>query len=110
MGLPRGTTIVLSPARRVMSDLMYFSRMVPLVAIERRIDVNRVMFARQRAQPRPSWFAIFLKAYAHVCCELPELRRCYLPLPWPRLHQHACNVAGLAVARKVGDEDVVLLQ
>jgi hypothetical protein len=108
MGLPRGTTIALTPARRLMVELMYFSRMVPLVAAERRIDVRRVQDARQHAQPRPSWFAIFMKAYAHVCCQLPELRRSYLPLPWPRLHQHGCNVASLAIARKLGDEDVVL--
>ncbi|MGL4550105.1 MAG: hypothetical protein ACRC33_02865 [Gemmataceae bacterium] len=108
MSLPRGSTIALSPARRAMIDLLHMSRQVPLVAVERRLDLGRLVEARRRAEPRPSWFAIFLRAYGSVSRDMPELRRSYLALPWPRLHQHACTVAALAVARKVGDEDAVL--
>lgn len=108
MGLTRGRTIPLSPLRRVMCDLLHFSRQVPLVAIERRFDLGEVIAVRQRMQRRPSWFALFLKAYAQVAQRRDELRRSYLSFPWPRLHQHACNVANLAVARRIGEEDAVL--
>lgn len=108
MGLPRGSTIPLSPLRRAMCDLLHFSRKVPLVAIERHLPLGDVIAVRQALQLRPSWFALFLKAYALVAEQRDELRRSYLTFPWPRLYQHACNVAHLAVARRVGDEEAVL--
>ena len=108
MALPLGSTVALSPVRRLMSDFLYFSRHVPLITMERQIDLAEVVEARARLEQRPSWFALFLKAYAIVSEQQPILRRSYLPFPWPRLHQHACNVAALAIARKVGDEDGVL--
>jgi hypothetical protein len=108
VGLPRGHTIPLTPLRRLMADLLHFSRKVPLVAIERRMPLADVIAAREALDQRPSWFAIFLKAYALVAEQRPELRQSFMTFPWPRLHQHACNVANLAVARKVGDEDAVL--
>jgi hypothetical protein len=108
MGLPRGTTVRLSPARRYICDLVHAARKVPLVAIERQLKVGELVDARSRLPVRPSWFAIFLKAWGLVAKDRPELRQSFLPFPWPRLHQHACNVAGVAIARKVGNEDGVL--
>lgn len=109
MGLPRGHTIPLSPARKFMCDLLHASRRVPLVAIERHCRLAPVVAARQAApDPRPSWFAVFLKAYAVVSARRPELRRAFLTFPRPRLHQHACTVANLAVVRTIDGEEVVL--
>src|SRR5438045_2534775 len=108
MGLPRGKSIPLSPLRRLMDDYLHLSRKVPTVAIERRCDLAEVIAARQRLDPRPSWFALFLKAYALVALRHDELRQAFMTFPWKRLHQHACNIASLAVARRVGNEDGVL--
>src|SRR5579883_3519339 len=109
MGLPRGHSIPLSPFRRMMCDLLHFSRKVPLVAIERHLSIPAVVAARRLADPRPSWFAVYLKAYALVCDRRPELRQSYLSFPRPRLYQHPGTVASLAVARAVGGEDAVLV-
>lgn len=108
MGLPRGTTIPLSPLRRLMCDLLHVSRQVPLVAIERRLSLGGVIAARRVMPTRPSWFALFLKAYSLVSQRWDPLRQSYLSFPWPRLHQHVCNVAHVAVARRVGEEGAVL--
>jgi hypothetical protein len=108
MGLPGGRTIPLSPLRRVMTDIMHVSRSVPLVAVERRLLIGEVIEARKRTTTRPSWFALFMKAYALVAARRDDLRRSFLTFPWPRLHQHTCNVAHLMIGRHVGDEDVVL--
>jgi hypothetical protein len=108
MGLPRGSTIRLSPARRFMCDLMHASRQVPLVAIERFMPLAELIATRNSIHPKPSWFAIFLKAWALVAERRPELRQSYLSFPWPRLHQHACSVANLAVSRAVGETEAVL--
>src|SRR4051794_31368530 len=108
MGLPRGKTIPLSPERRFMCDLLDASRRVPLVAIERHCRLGELIAARNGLPLRPSWFAVFLKAWARVAETRDELRRSFLTFPWPRLHQHACSVASLAVARRVGEEEAVL--
>lgn len=108
MGLPRGKSVPLSPARRYVCDLMHASRRVPLVAIERTLRLGEVVAARAGCPGRPSWFAIFLKGWGLVADERAELRRSFLTFPRPRLYQHACNVAAVAVARRVGDEDAVL--
>ena len=108
MGLPRGTTIRLSPFRKMICDMMHFSQKLPLVAIERRIDFSDLIAARQAMEHRPSWFAILTKAYGLVALESPPLRQAYLTFPWARIHQHACNVAHVIINRKVGDEDVVM--
>lgn len=108
MSLPPGRTIALSPARKYMCDMLRASRKIPLVAVERHCRLGEVVAARDRLAARPSWFALFLKGWALVSARRPELRRAYLSFPWPRLHEHACNVASLAVARRVGDEDAVM--
>jgi hypothetical protein len=91
-----------------MCDLLRASRRVPLVAVERHFRLQPLIDARARLTDRPSWFALFLKGWAVVSARRPELRRAYLSFPRPRLHEHACTIAHLAVARRVGDEDVVM--
>jgi hypothetical protein len=63
--------------------------------------------ARQSAAIRPSWCAIFTKAYALVAAARPELRRAYLPFPWPHLYEHPHSVASIAVERRWNHEDAV---
>jgi hypothetical protein len=109
MGLSGGKTIRLTPLRRMMCDFLEFSRKVPLVAIERRLRLGELLDARRTSAHRPSWFALFLKAYALVAERKDVLRQSFLSFPRPRLHQHPCNVASLAVARPVGGEEGVLM-
>jgi hypothetical protein len=63
--------------------------------------------ARELAQPRPSWGAIFVKAIALVAASRPELRRAYLKFPWPHLYEHPGNVASIAVERMFQEEEAV---
>ena len=108
MSQPVNRTVSLSPARRLVSDVMHFSKKVPLVVIERRIPLAEVMRARAAVTVKPSWFAVFAKAYGTIAARRPELRRSYMTLPWPRLFEHARNVAVLPIERRMGAEDVVL--
>lgn len=111
MGLPPGRTIRLSYTRRFMRDMLAASRKVPLVAIERTLQIAPLIAARKAAQfqPRMSWFTLFLKAYALVSEQRPELRRAYLSFPWPRLHEHACSVASIAVARPFDEQNPLVI-
>jgi hypothetical protein len=91
-----------------MCDLMHVSQQVPVVSIERTLQLGDLIAARNKLNPRPSWFAVFIKAWAIVAGKRDELRRSFLSFPWPRLFQHPCNMANVAIARQVGSEDVVL--
>jgi hypothetical protein len=107
MPQPAGRNIPLSLPRRFISDLVHFARQVPSVPVQRRMNLAVVAAARQAAVPRPSWCAIFTKAYAAVAAARPELRRAYLSFPWPHLYEHPENIASVAVERRLGEEDAV---
>ena len=108
MSRPTGRKLPLSLFRRLAGDLAYFSQRVPLVPVQRRMHIAGVSEARQQAQPRPSWTAIFAKAYAFVTAARPELRRSYLTFPWPHLFEHAANVASISTERELGEERGIL--
>jgi hypothetical protein len=107
MSQPKGRSLRLSLPRRFVCDLLHFAHKVPSVPVQRRFCLGAVVEARQAAAPRPSWAAIFTKAYAFVCSSRPELRRAYLSFPTPHLYEHPANVASIAVERRFGDEDGV---
>jgi hypothetical protein len=104
MPQPAGRTIPLSLPRRFITDLVHFARQVPSVPVERRMNLASVVEARAVAVPRPSWVAIFTKAYGFVAAANPELRRAHVSFPRPRLYESAFNVASVAVERPFGDE------
>src|SRR4051794_41026169 len=108
MSQPAGFNLPLSPSRRLMCDLLHFAHQVPTVPVQRRMRLARVVEARAAATPRPSWCAIFTKAYGVVNAAWPQLRRAYLSFPRPHLYQHPIGVASVAIERQVGDEETVL--
>jgi hypothetical protein len=108
MGEPRGRRLPLSLPRRLIGDLMHFAQKLPTVPVQRRMNIAPLVAARQLARPRPSWCALFTKAYAMVAARRPQLRRAYLSFPWPHLYEHPVSIASIAVERRVYDEDAVL--
>ena len=107
--MPRvaGVSIPLSLPRRLICDYLHFARQIPSVPVQRRMHLGEVVAARAAARPRPSWCAIFTKAYGFVTAAQPQFRRAYLSFPTPHLYEHPVNVASIAVERKFGDEDAV---
>ena len=91
----RGRPIPLSMPRRIVTDLMRFSIRVPTAPVHRRMKLGAVIAARAQLAVRPPWTAIFVKGYALVAQEVPDLRRVYLlvslaaPLRIPGQHRHA---------------------
>jgi hypothetical protein len=85
--------------RRFVGDLVHFAQKVPLICIRRRMDLSQIVSAREKRAVRPSWVAIFLKAYALAASAHPLLRRCYMPFPWPRFYEHPRTRAAVAVER-----------
>jgi len=100
-------TIPLSLPRKWIGDLLHFARKVPSLPVQRTMELASLAAIRDQCARKPSWPAIFLKAYAVVCQEIPELRRSYLARPYARLWQHAESTASVAITRRYRNEDAV---
>ncbi len=107
MPQPTGRSLPLSLPRRFICDMMHFAQQVPTVPVERRMSLGPVVAARRGANPRPSWCALFTKAYAFVAARWPELRRAYLTFPTPHLYEHPISIASIAVERELKGEPAV---
>ncbi|APZ92537.1 hypothetical protein [Fuerstiella marisgermanici] len=91
-GIPR--------SRRLSWDLLYFNRAVPQCGHDRRIDLSALSAARSAAAVRISWPALFLKAYALLAKDVPELRQTWYRWPFAHMYQHPSSVGVLTVQRE----------
>ncbi len=104
----RGERIPLSRIRVTVNDLLDLSRDFPSIPVQRTINVSAVLQARSELADRPSWTALFTKAYAIVSDEFPQLRRAFIKLPSPHLRQYPTSVACIAFEREFeGDVGVL---
>lgn len=104
----RGRWRQLSRPRRLIIDLMRCSQRVPSIPIERRLAIAPVLLLRNRVRNDVPWPALFVKAFALVCGEMPELRRCYLSWPIAHLHEPQASVAAIMIERQLDREPIVL--
>ena len=104
-----GHNVGLSVPRRFVCDLLHASRHAPIITFERRMDLAGVAAARRAAATPPAWVLLFAKAFAAVAARRPELRRAYLPTPWPRLWEADESVASVAVEREYRGESGVFI-
>ncbi|HVU85712.1 MAG TPA: hypothetical protein VHD36_00190 [Pirellulales bacterium] len=104
---PQGRWISLSPQRRFVCDLMRYAKRVPSVPSQRRMRLAELITARRSRTNRISWCAIFVKAFAIVAAERPELRRAYMPYICPHLYEHPFNVASFSLERAYRGEEGV---
>lgn len=95
----RGRRIKLSIQRRMVIDFLYFARAVPTVPVQKHMSVAELIAARAACRDRPRWTAIFVKAFALVAEEVPELRRAYVKIPWPHLYEYPTAKASIMIER-----------
>jgi len=105
----RGRTVRLSAARRLVGDLMRFSIGIPRVTVQRQMNLRALVDARSACDPRPSWTVLFLKGYALLSKETPDLRRAYIKFPKHQLYEYPESVASIAHEREHEGERIVLL-
>jgi hypothetical protein len=94
--------------RRLAGDVLHFARRAPTVPLLRRMRLAAVADVREASALRPSWDALFTKAYGFVSAGNPPLRRAYLSFPRERIYEHPVTVVSMAVERRFVDEDAVL--
>ena len=85
---PIGRSIRLSVARRMVADFVWAVSDIGRVSVTRPVAFRDLMTARGKLAAPPSWTAMFVKGFALVAAEIPELRRIYLRLPWPHLYEY----------------------
>ncbi|MEJ0013011.1 MAG: hypothetical protein WDM94_10395 [Bauldia sp.] len=102
----RGRFVPLSLGRRLVVDLTRLH--VPSVPVQRMMNIKPLIAARAAAKGKPSWPAIFAKAYALVAADEPILRRAYVKLPSPRLYEYPTSTVSLVVEREHEGEMIVL--
>ncbi len=100
----RGRAIRLLPSSRVRNDMLHFANKAPFVPVQRRMALGPLVEARKACRHRPPWTALFLKAYAILAQEIPELRRVYIGWPRPHLYEYPSSVGMVAFERKIGAE------
>jgi len=103
-----GRRIRMPPLRRVLLDLLHFSKKMPLVTAERRLALGPLLAARQACAAKPTWSAIFMKAFALVARRRPELRRVYCSFPSAHFYEFDESFGCLTVERELAGEPVVV--
>lgn len=89
-------------------DLMYFSKSIPLIAVERSMPFGELAKARGHHPERPPWSALFAKAFGLAAEECATLRQTYFSFPYPYLYEYEESAASIANELNVGEELVVL--
>lgn len=100
----RGQYNSISASRRIIMDLMHEARQVPSIPVQRWVQLGDLETIRQQASPRISWFILFMKAFALVAKEHPQLRRSLIRYPWGRFYDHPFSICSLAIERQYQDE------
>lgn len=100
----RGQYSSISASRRIIMDLMHEARQVPSIPVQRWVQLGDLETIRQQASPRISWFILFMKAFALVAKENPQLRRSLIRYPWGRFYDHPFSICSLAIERHYKDE------
>jgi hypothetical protein len=109
-GSKAGRNLPLSLPRRIMCDLMAFSKGIPTVPVQRRMHLAGLAEARVRltgSAGQPGWCALFTRAYGLMAARFPELRRAYLSFPRAHLYEHPASIASIAVERQYRGENAV---
>jgi hypothetical protein len=109
MPAERGRYVRHSLPRKWMADMLHFSHKVPVVGAERVLRIRAAADARKKAGLAVSWSAMMVKTMALVSDRLPELRRAYLPYPWPRMYEAPHSVASVIIDREFDGEHATLM-
>jgi pyruvate/2-oxoglutarate dehydrogenase complex dihydrolipoamide acyltransferase (E2) component len=108
MATARGTTRRPSIGRKLVAELMRHAKDIPSLPLARDCRIPELNAARKAVVPSPSWTALFLKAYAIVAKDHPELRQAWLTFPYVRIYEHPTSECAILIERELDGEPIVL--
>lgn len=91
-----------------MIDLCWIASTVPKGIIEKSINVQRLINAKNKIKTDIAYTAILAKAFALVAKDIPELRQVYASFPIPGIYQSDGNAVTIMVACILNGEEIVL--
>jgi hypothetical protein len=92
-------------------DYMWAASDVARMDVTRRVAFGDLIEIRRGLRHPPSWTAIFVKGFAVVAAEIPELRRAYMKWPWPHLYEYPESTVFVSQEREIlGDTGVLPLR
>jgi len=100
--------IKLSNGRRLVDEVIRSGGKMTMATYARDFDLTELCKLRKRAKPRIDWNVIYMKAYAIIARDFPQLRQCYVGFPWPYAYQYEKNVALITLSREHDGEDRLL--
>ncbi len=86
--------------------MLHFASRVPTFAVERPLRIRALAELRRELPDPPSWHALITKGLGLASMRVPELRRAYMPYPWPTLYEAPYSVASIVFEREFRSEDV----
>ncbi len=95
----RGKRLSFPKNRRLILDICHVAKSVPSFPVERTFQLGELRNARDRAETRISWVALYTRAFSLVCHAIPELRQVFVAYPTPRFYEHPHSVASISVHR-----------
>lgn len=95
----KGTKRRFPAHRQTVMDILAASRAVPAFPLLRSFQLGATEAARKACPTRIGWTTIFLKAYALVSMEIPQLRERYVRFPTEHIYLHPSTVASISVHR-----------
>ncbi len=110
MAKKRGRKIPIPFSRKCMMDFIYFSKKMSyhLVSAETHFNLQALSAIRKQCAKPISWYAIFIKAFAYISQQYPELRQHLFSYPYTYLYQYSRVVAVLAIEREIQNENMVM--
>jgi hypothetical protein len=103
----KGRRLALTPGRKMVLEILHHGRKVPALPLSKVMRLGALVEAR-KAGAAVSWTALFMRAYSLVARAHPELRRAYIPWPWPHLYEHPTSTCALLLERDYEGESIVL--
>lgn len=103
--MKRGKRLALSNGRRLIDDVTRIAARIPAVGISGQFDLKSLDKLRRQSRPKISWNVLYLKAYALVAAENPELGQVFVNFPWPHVYQHHSVVGMMTINREFEGND-----
>ena len=110
--MKRGKSVPISLGRRLLIEHCHFSDATQKGVIKRRISIGPMMAALECAalnDAKPPLPLIFIKAFAIVAKDMPQLRWSYVKLPWPQFYEHSISNGVMPITRILDGEEIVMM-
>jgi hypothetical protein len=101
----KGKRLALSNGRRLIDDVTRIANRIPAVGISGDFELSLIDRLRRLTRPKISWNVLYLKAYALVAQEIPQLNQLFVNFPWPHIYQHDSVVGMLTLNRETEGQE-----